>query len=118
MYKQTSETIDSFFSMDEDKFMFVKQIRSAEQAFGSICYEISKSKPNVRSKRSIYISKDISKGSAFNHENIRCVRPAHGLDPRYYEDIIGKTAAKNLKAGDRLKLENINERHELKESNE
>ena len=38
------------------------------------------------------------------------VRPAHGLDPRYYEDIIGKTAAKNLKAGDRLMLENINEK--------
>ena len=46
------------------------------------------------------------------------VRPAHGLDPRYYEDIIGKTAAKNLKAGDRLILENINEKIELKESHE
>ena len=103
------ETVDSFFSMSQKRFShFVHQIRRAELACGSISYEVSKSAlPNVRSKRSIYISEDIAQGSTFSSCNIKCVRPAHGLDPRYYYEIIGKTAARDLKAGDRLTIKDI-----------
>ena len=103
------KTIDSFFSSSEKEFkQMVKNIRDTEEALGVYKYQMSKSSYiNLKSKRSIYVCKNIKKGDKFSNLNIKVVRPSMGLHPKYYKKIIGKKVNKNLFAGQRVKLEYI-----------
>ncbi|MDE6055715.1 MAG: pseudaminic acid synthase, partial [Lachnospiraceae bacterium] len=40
-------------------------------------------------------------------ENIRSIRPAYGLKPKYYKEVLGKTAKRELKRGTPLAFEHI-----------
>tara|TARA_B100000795_G_C22740698_1_gene415217 strand:- start:239 stop:1291 length:1053 start_codon:yes stop_codon:yes gene_type:complete len=104
--KDSKKTVDSFFSINDLDFKkMVKEIRNSELSIGRINFEVSKSsKKNLNSKRSIYISKNIKKGDVITKDNIRVVRPSFGLNPKFFEDILGKKTNKNLFLGDRMKL--------------
>ena len=58
-------------------------------------------------RRSIYVSKNIKKGEVFSNNNIKVIRPSLGLHPKFFERIIGKKAAKNIKKGEPLKKMHI-----------
>lgn len=45
---------------------------------------------------SVWVKKDMRKGDTFSLENIRVARPGAGLAPRFFNEIIGKRAAKNI----------------------
>lgn len=98
------ETVDSFFSIVPDEFReMVKQARDIEKALGSVAYEVSKSAhESINGRRSIYVSKNIKPGDEINRGNIKCVRPAFGLEPKYFNKVLGKKAKKQLQKGDRL----------------
>jgi pseudaminic acid synthase len=51
-------------------------------------------------RRSIFITQDIKKGEKFTKFNIRRIRPGHGIEPKYYEKIIGQKSPKNLLKGE------------------
>jgi pseudaminic acid synthase len=53
------------------------------------------------------VSQDIKKGEVISEENIRSVRPGHGLHPKYLKDILGKKAKRDYSFGERFKLEDI-----------
>ena len=57
----------------------------------------------MKFRRSIFVTKDINKGEIFDKENIKIIRPAYGMHPRYYDEILGKGANVDLKAGTPLK---------------
>ena len=92
---------DSTFSMEPHEFKkMVEEVRTAERAVGSINYDPTENeKANRRFKQSIWIAKDICAGETFTEENLRVVRPGHGLEPKYYEEILGKRATRNLEFG-------------------
>lgn len=99
------KTVDSFFSLDLEEFTdMVTMVRNAEAALGTDTYNLP-NQVNLKGRRSLYISKDITKGSKITENNIASVRPGLGLHPKYYDQVIGKTVNQNLKKGDRLKLE-------------
>ena len=99
------ETVDSFFSLNGDEFtQMVNGVRETELCLGKIDYELSP-KANVNGRRSLYISKDIKKGDIFTVDNVRSVRPAMGLHPKYYSSILGKKANIDLAMGDRMSLD-------------
>ncbi len=100
------ETVDSFFSLSEDEFcQMVDAIRQAEQSLGKPCYEISDAaKKNLRGRRSLYVCQNIKAGEEITENNIKSVRPAHGLHPRYYDEVLGMKASKDLERGERLNL--------------
>ena len=52
-------------------------------------------------------TKDVKKGDVASSLNIRVVRPANGLHPNYYKDIIGKRFNFSKKKGTPLKLSDI-----------
>jgi len=54
-------------------------------------------------RRSIFVAQDIKKGQVFNISNLRRVRPGHGVEPKYYDKIIGKKCPQDLYRGDPLK---------------
>ncbi|NBO71413.1 MAG: pseudaminic acid synthase [Bacteroidetes bacterium] len=98
------ETVDSFFSTGEKEFAYmVSGIRLVEKAIGKINYDISPTAlKSINGRRSLYVSDRIKKGEIFTPSNIKCIRPAYGLHPQYYENIIGRKAKVDLEAGDRL----------------
>jgi len=54
---------------------------------------------SLQFKRSIYVSKPIQRGEAITKENIKIIRPAFGMAPKYYHLVLGKTANRDLKPG-------------------
>ncbi len=97
---------DSGFSLNTEEFaLMVKTVRETEQALGKIDYTINEQ--NRKFARSLYVTKAIKKGETFTPENVRSVRPSNGLHPKYYEEILGKTATCDLDFGTPLKLEYV-----------
>lgn len=95
------ENPDSSFSMEPDEFrQMVKDVRQAETAIGKVHYGItSQEESNVVFKRSIFCVKDIKAGETFTEDNIRVIRPGYGLEPKYYEQILGMKAAMDIERG-------------------
>ena len=96
---------DATFSLDEKEFSeMVKAVREAEKAIGKVDYRLTeKQKAGRKGSRSLYVAEDIRKGEKLTKENIKSVRPGYGLHPRYYHEILGKKALKDLKKGTALK---------------
>ena len=87
----------------------VKAVRETEKAIGKANYEISeKVKKSKIFGRSLFAVKDIKKDETFTKENVRSIRPEHGLEPKYLKEIIGKTASKYIKRGLPMSWELIN----------
>ena len=51
---------------------------------------------NKRWRRSLFAAKEIKKGELFTEYNVRSVRPAFGLETKFYDEVIGKKAAKDI----------------------
>lgn len=101
--------VDSKFSMEPNEFKeMVREIRNLEKALGSVCYDFSeRQKGSATYKRSLFVCKDILEGEVFTSEHIKSVRPFHGLNTKYYEDILGKRATRDIKMGTPLDWEMI-----------
>jgi len=101
------KTPDSFFSSEPDELRdLIRNIRIAESALGKIRYGINeKEKENRIFRRSLFAVKDIKKGEIFTEENIRSIRPADGLKPKYMSSILKKRSLKNIKKGTPLSRE-------------
>lgn len=48
--------------------------------------------------------KPIKAGETFTKENVRSIRPAIGLKPKYYEELLGKKAKKEYEFGDGIEI--------------
>jgi pseudaminic acid synthase len=51
--------------------------------------------------------KDVEAGENFTAENVRSIRPGHGLHTRHLEEILGRTASRNIQRGTPLAWELI-----------
>jgi pseudaminic acid synthase len=86
----------------------VDSVRDAEKAIGKVNYELYEKQEKSRElMRSLFVNEDIRKGDKITEKNIRSVRPAFGLHPKYYESIVGKIAKKDMKKGEPLKIHYI-----------
>jgi pseudaminic acid synthase len=92
---------DAEFSLEPQEMKrLVNTIRRIELAIGKPSYKIGvKEKENVVFKRSLFVVKDIEKGDMFSKNNIRCIRPGYGLEPKNLSKVLGKRAKKNIKRG-------------------
>lgn len=98
---------DSAFSMEPSEFKeMVSNIRNVEKALGSVKYDITDRQRNKR--RSLYAKTDIHCGEQFSEENIGSFRPGYGLSPKYWDQIIGKRAEREIKRGDILLNDDLN----------
>lgn len=106
------KTPDSFFSLEPDELKhLVDNIRLTEQAAGTVHYGLTKKeKESLVFRRSLFAVKNIRKGEKFTDDNVRSIRPANGLKPKYLKKIIGKHAAKNIKRGTPLQFDLIENR--------
>ena len=97
--------LDKGFSMQPVEFGgMVEETRAAYQAIwglgnggkqGPGCAE----KASRKLRRSLYVTKDMKAGEAFTADNVRCLRPAKGIDPKHYDEVMGRFAGRNIVAG-------------------
>ena len=95
------ENPDSSFSMNPEEFaQMVRDVRQAEKAIGHVSYGATEQeKSNVTFRRSIFCVKDIKKGEKLTEENVRVIRPGHGMKPKFYEEILGQVALQDIERG-------------------
>ncbi|MBL8013213.1 MAG: pseudaminic acid synthase [Candidatus Omnitrophica bacterium] len=100
-----TETPDSFFSINpKDLADLVEQVRITEEMMGGASYELSvEEKKNRMFRRSLFAVKDIAKGEELTPENVRSIRPANGLSPKYLTGILGRKAKISISYGTPLK---------------
>jgi len=98
---------DDTFSLEPTDFAHLcESAKIAWAAKGRIDYgRKSSEQGNVTFRRSLYVAKDIPAGSVITPDNVRSVRPGYGLAPRYYDTVMGKRAARELKFGEPLQWE-------------
>ncbi len=98
--------LDIKFSLKGKKIKeFKNDIKIAYDLLGKKQFYRNKSEEKSKLfKRSIFIVKNIKKGEKFSTENIKRIRPGHGLEPKYYERILGKKSPKNLSKGNPLRM--------------
>lgn len=101
---------DSSFSMEPDEFRdMVRQVREVEKAMGKVSYGVSEQEEsNARFRRSLFVVEDIRAGEMLTPQNIRSIRPAYGIKPKHYNEVLGKRALHDLKRGTPLSFEDIN----------
>lgn len=92
---------DSSFSLEPNEFKkMVDEIRQVELALGKVSFELSdKIKKSRVFARSLFVVKDILAGEMFTEENVRSIRPSHGLAPKHFNEILCKKAKKNIERG-------------------
>lgn len=98
---------DGAFSMEPQEFkQMCQDIRIVDQALGSSEYHLTPEQISERDgSRSLFVVKDMKAGEAFTPDNCRSIRPGVGLHTKYYEDVLGKTAAADIKKGTPLSWE-------------
>lgn len=96
------ENPDSKFSMEPEEFArMAEELHAAREIRGQVCYDLSPSeKASTVFRRSIFAVRDIARGEILTEENIRVIRPAYGLAPKYYPHILGKTALRDISCGE------------------
>jgi pseudaminic acid synthase len=92
---------DTAFSLEPHEFkQMVESVRVAEAALGQVHYGIEPREEVSRVfRRSLFVVKDIAAGEPFTEENVRSIRPGHGLHTRYLDTILGQTAAQDIARG-------------------
>ena len=92
---------DSEFSLEPDELRrLVIDTQMAHESLGQIGYELKASEvQNLAFRRSIYAVKDILPGEKLTQSNVRRIRPGYGLEPKYYEKVLGKKAMTKIMKG-------------------
>lgn len=92
---------DSAFSLEPHEFAhMVQAIREAERALGQVVYQVAPREAASRVfRRSLFVVQDVRAGEPFTSENVRSIRPAHGLHTRHLEDVLGRPAARDIERG-------------------
>jgi len=92
---------DSAFSLEPHEFKaMVEAVRTTEKALGGVHFGVSEREAASRVfRRSLFVVADVKCGDRFTPENVRSIRPAHGLHTRHLPDVLGKRAARDLERG-------------------
>ena len=93
--------VDAAFSMEPGEMrQLVIETERAWQALGKINYGPGEQESkSLKFRRSLYIAKDMLAGEVLTPENLRIVRPGYGLEPKYYDVLLGKKVNQAVKKG-------------------
>ena len=93
--------VDSSFSMEpQEMSQLVIESERAWQSLGKISYgPTEKEKKSLAFRRSLYIINDLKAGEILTEQNLRAIRPGHGLPTKYLGALLGRRLAKDVKRG-------------------
>lgn len=91
----------------------VKAIREAEAMIGEGTYPLSPSEADMRQyRRSLYTVARVREGEPFTEANVRSIRPANGLEPKYLGQVLNSRARININYGTPLSWDMIEDKGE------
>lgn len=97
---------DSFSIEPLELAQLCRDAKTAWSALGKINYERTPAElGNIKFRRSLYVVKDIAKDDVLTSENVRSIRPGFGLAPKYYEQVLGCKANRNISSGTALSFD-------------
>ena len=97
-------------ALDPGSFgQMVSRIRIVEQALGDGIKKPSLSELQERddSRRSLALVHDASAGDTLSSKDLVCLRPAHGLQPSFINQLVGKRLRRDVRAGSFLEWGDI-----------
>ena len=98
---------DTSFSINKDEMR--ELVITSKKAWSSIRNtDFSRSdeeSENIVFRRSIYFVKDKKAGQTVGESDIKRIRPGHGLHPRHYQNVIGKTLLRDVERGDAVTID-------------
>jgi pseudaminic acid synthase len=100
---------DAAFSLEPAEFRsMIEAARTAERSLGKVQYGPSPhEQPSLAFRRSLFVVQDVMQGQPFTPENVRSIRPADGLHPRYLSQVVGQRATRDIKRGTPLSWEMV-----------
>lgn len=95
---------DGSFSMEPAEMAhLVRECRQAAQALGAVRYgPTAAEQKSLGFRRSIYVVQDVAAGELFTAENLRVIRPGHGLAPALLPQVLGRPARHAVRRGTAL----------------
>lgn len=93
---------DAGFSMQPEEFSaMVRHVREMESALGNSTLELGGeiSSQGRTFARSLFVVEEVSVGESLTMDNIRSIRPGHGLPPRELDRVLGRRARVSIPKG-------------------
>ena len=90
---------DHYHAMDkEDLKLYRQNLERTFEILGSFKIEALEDEAPARAnaRRSLVAKRKIPKGKVINEDDLTFKRPAHGISPKFIEDVIGKKALVNI----------------------
>jgi sialic acid synthase SpsE len=93
--------VDAAFSLEPDELAsLVTETKRAYQALGQVKYGGTQAEEKSKQyRRSIYVSENVLQGQVLSSTNLRIVRPAFGLAPKHWDNVLGRVAKHALVKG-------------------
>jgi sialic acid synthase SpsE len=100
---------DSAFSLEPNELNELSiQIKQIEESLGNRDWEIQPDESESRRlRRSLIISSDVKKGDVVTERNVKSLRPAIGLEPKFFDAVMGKKFTSDFKCGHPLNWASI-----------
>lgn len=92
---------DDSFSLEPSELKSLcHDINTAWKALGKVEYKRKPSeKGNAIFRRSLYCVKHISSGEVITSDHVKSIRPGFGVAPKFYDEIVGGKASKDIERG-------------------
>ena len=99
--------VDSAFSLEPKEMRsLVVESERAWQSLGKVSYGPTQAETeSLKFRRSLYIAEDMEQGDELTTDNMRIIRPGHGLAPKHYDTLLGKKLVRACKRGTPLSWE-------------
>ncbi|MDO6718388.1 pseudaminic acid synthase [Psychrosphaera sp. 1_MG-2023] len=102
---QNDGAIDSEFSLPIAKFKrFIQDIRDSHDSLGQVDYSSTSPRKNYRS---LYVVSNMKKGDTITYDNVKSIRPGHGLAPKHLDEVIGQPVNQAIQRGTPLDWSHI-----------
>jgi N-acetylneuraminate synthase len=110
---KSMEGLDHQFAIEPDEFdQMISAIRDTEKALGTGEKQILEIEQELyqKARRAIHATETIPQGNEFTPNNIDILRPGsreQGINPKFYDEVIGNTATRNIQKGAGIQWEDI-----------
>ncbi|MCM8526745.1 MAG: N-acetylneuraminate synthase family protein [Lentisphaeraceae bacterium] len=111
-YDQSLSGNDHYHAMNKDQLLsFNKRMEYLQTLIGSGKKNLDYEKEAIKhARRSIYAASDLKKGDIITEEKIIAKRPAHGISPIHWDEVLNKTLECDVEEDTPLQWSNLKKR--------